>query len=130
MAAADALLHKLKSGTPPTPHDSSPQLSSATRVFLLARASYPQGLMPSRYNPATLSYTSHSREYIYPVYTIKLLAPAILLWSLLSIPLVLEEGGLLRRSGSAKVGTKTGSVRVSVRPNELPSTSGVVGLNT
>lgn len=50
--------------------------------------------MPSRYNSGTLPYTSRSREHIYAVYAVKLLAPAILLWSLMSILLVFQEDGL------------------------------------
>lgn len=49
--------------------------------------------MPSRYNSATLPYTSRSREHVYPVSAVKLLAPAILLWSLMSIPPVFQEDG-------------------------------------
>lgn len=49
--------------------------------------------MPSRYNSATLPYTSRSREHVYPASAVKLLAPAILLWSLMSIPPVFQEDG-------------------------------------
>lgn len=52
------------------------------------------GLMPSRYKRGTLPYTSHSRERVYSVSAVKLLAPAILLRSLMSIPPVFQEDGL------------------------------------
>lgn len=65
--------------------------------------------MPSRYNSATLPYTSRSREHIYPVYAVKLLAPAILLWS----PMSIRAG----RSGSTKVDAKMG-MRVRLGPSD------------
>lgn len=52
--------------------------------------------MPSRYNSATLPYTSRSRKHVYPDCAVKLLAPAFffLLRSLMSIPPVFQEDGL------------------------------------
>jgi len=72
--------------------------------------------MPSRYNSATLPYTSRSREHIYPVYAVKLLAPAILLRSLMSMPLVFSRGWA-GRSGSTKVDAKMGMRRVRHGPS-------------
>lgn len=63
-------------------------------VRLLERACHPGGLTPSRYNSVTLPYTSRSTEHVYPVYAHKLLAPAVWLWSLMSIPPVFREDGL------------------------------------
>lgn len=79
--------------SPPLPTPAHPN-SSRPRACLLERVCYLGGLMPSRYNSATLPYTSRSREHIYPVCAVKLLAPAIFLWSLMSIPLVFQEDGL------------------------------------
>lgn len=107
---------------PPLPRPSSPR---ARRVWLLETACYLGGLMPSRYNSTTLPYTSRSREHIYPVYAVKLLAPAGLLWSLMSIPLVFREDGLGWRSGSAKVDAKMGDGG-ETRASGLASTSAAV----
>lgn len=70
------------------------------------------GLMPSRYS---LPYTSHSRERVDSASAVKLLAPAILLWSLMSIPPRLSGEDGPGRSGSAKVDAKTG-MRVRLGP--------------
>lgn len=70
------------------------------------------GLMPSQYN---LPYTSHSRERVDSASAVKLLAPAILLWSLMSIPPRLAGEDGQGRSGSAKVDAKTG-MRVRLGP--------------
>lgn len=70
------------------------------------------GLMPIRYN---LPYTSHSRERVDSASAVKLLAPAILLWSLMSIPPRLPGEDGQGRSGSAKVDAKTG-MRVRLGP--------------
>lgn len=74
------------------------------------------GLMPSRYN---LPYTSHSRECVDSASAVKLLAPAILLWSLMSIPPRLPGEDGPGRSGSAKVDAKTG-MRVRLGPSVRP----------
>lgn len=75
-------------------HPRSPQLSPAKRACLFERTCYLGGMMPSQYNSATLPYTSRSREHVYSVSAVKLLAPAIWRRSLMSIPPVFQEDGL------------------------------------
>lgn len=78
--------------------------------------------MPSRYNSATLPYTSRSGENIYPVSTVKLLAPAVLLWSLMSILPVFQE------YGPGEVGQQRSSLKWDkgeIRATGLLSTFGI-----
>lgn len=82
------LVHELNCGT------FSLFLPHLTPTILGKESTPLGGLVPSRYNCATLPYTSRSREHVYPVYAVKLLAPAILLLSLMSITPVFREAGL------------------------------------
>lgn len=81
--------------------------ASARRARLSERACCLGSLTQSRYNSTTLPYTSRSRERIYPVYAVRLLAPAICFGSLMSIPLVFQEDGL-REVGQQRLMLKWG----------------------